>query len=183
MKTFIGLEIFSADGKLIERRPFEEAHSFVSNFMHTLYGLFANATINLGVNTASNTARTLCTAGSYNSLSVIAAANVTAYGIQIGTGTTAPAFSDYKLATQTITNVYHFATTAFLNNPSASVFEIIINRSFSNNTGAAITINEVGLVGYYAGSGDSILLDRTLYTVTVGIGMAITLTYKFTFTL
>jgi hypothetical protein len=174
MKAFIGAKIFYPDGTLFEKRDFQEAHSFTINFLKGLFEYMANAAI-IAFDTA-NSSQTM--PAQYAPFQLTAAANATTTGILIGSGTNPNTLTDYNLQTQITANVYHNAMNFFINCPSASAAELIINRTFLNNTGSALTINEVGLFGLNSGIAKIFLLDRTLFTIVVPAGLAITLTYK-----
>jgi len=176
MKAYIKGTIFDKNGALLEDREFEEAHSLLPNILKVLY-VYLSQVAGYGVITSGAGA-----AISVNVawLSVNAADNTTNYGILIGSGTTAPAFTDYSMTSQTVTSVYHRVVNFAINNPTANSIEIIISRTFQNNTGSILTISEVGLVSYQGSGSNLLMLDHTLYTVTVPIGGAITLAYKFT---
>jgi hypothetical protein len=178
MKAELKATIFEKDGKVIEDRGFEEAHSFVFNFVKILFILLSQISTYL---TNTNNAFAAASAAS-TLLAVQPADNVTYYGIQIGSGTTSPAMTDATLTTQIVTNVHHNLVNLFLNCPNSNTMEIIISRTFMNNTGSTLTINEVGLISYMNAS-YGYLLDHTLYTAVVPIAGAITLTYKFTISL
>ena len=180
MKAYIRGTVFNVDGTLRSDGEFKEAHSFVGNFILSLYAAFSATAVTMlswGNSQLPNTGVNV------NPLQVKAAANDTSYGILIGSGTTAPSMSDHALGTQITTNVYHQTVGFAVNSPNASTIEMMIMRSFMNNTGSALTINEVGLVVYNSSTGNLFLIDHTLYTVVVPAGGAIAMTYKFTITL
>ena len=145
MKAFIGAKIHDPKtDKLLEDYGFKEAHSFVSNFIKALF-VYTTASAGFTLFDVGNVARAITAA--HNVFNVLAAANTTSSGIIIGSGTNVPTLGDYNLQTQITTNVYHLGVNAFLNSPSNSSMELMINRTFMNNTGSTLTINEIGLVG------------------------------------
>lgn len=179
MRTLIGAKIYDPKtSRLIRNCRFKKAHSFVGNFLICLFDV-----------ATSNTLPIIDTGGTSRSIAwttvpfqLAAAANGPTAGIQIGSGTNPVTLADKSLQTQITTNVYHLATNVFLNSPSLSSMEMIINRGFLNNTGGNLTINEVGLVAFNSAP-YNFLLDRTLYTIVVGRGLAVTFTYKIGITL
>jgi uncharacterized ubiquitin-like protein YukD len=114
-------------------------------------------------------------------LQAAAAAADTTYGIVIGTGTTDVAMNDYKLVTKVTTNIAHGAMTFNLNAPDASTYQLLLARTFANNTGSSLGIKEVGLyVIGYTGVQKIFCVERTLYSVDVANGLSVTLTYALT---
>jgi len=104
------------------------------------------------------------------------------YGLQVGTGTTEPTRDDYKLESR-IThgtgsgNLYYYACTFVQGDDHVEV-----RRTFANQSGADITINEVGLTVLFYSDTDSAtkkaLIARSLFTITVPDGGSVTLYYR-----
>lgn len=119
-----------------------------------------------------------CSTGQ-RSLSNNAAAGATTWGIQIGTGQTATTRNDYSLQTQVSTNIYHGAVSYELTQPDANTQIVLLHRSFTNNTAAAINVHEVALVSrwqdFYC-----LCLDHTLFDVTIPTGTTKIVTYALT---
>ena len=177
IKIFIKAQLKDPSGRVVRDFDFKEAHSFVGNWIKALFVTMGGGSI--GINNVTGGLTTV--AINNGILTIAAAANVTTNGILIGSGTNPPTLGDYNLQTQITANVYHQIVNFFMNTPSASAMELAINRAFLNNTGSALTINEVGLVAAYAGA--NFLLDRTRYTIVVPIGLSICFTYKIGITL
>jgi len=97
-------------------------------------------------------------------------------GVVVGSGTTTPTMTDYKLQTQLKTNVAYGAVGFALESPDAATYALAIARSFTNNTGATLGIREVGL--YSKGLTYIHCTDRTLYSVDVPAGLSVTFTYR-----
>lgn len=83
-------------------------------------------------------------------LYVTAIATNALYGIVVGSGTNAPAMTDYKLQTQ----ILHGSAAGLLYHQACSINPVTvaganayfpIQRNFNNNSGADITVQEVGL--------------------------------------
>jgi len=71
------------------------------------------------------------------------------WGILIGTGNTAPTINDYSLQSKIAhATMNHGAVTWGLPASDASTSQFTITRDFSNVSGGAVTVNEIGLVGY-----------------------------------
>ena len=113
-------------------------------------------------------------------------------GIMVGTGITAPNIDDYALESQCghgsgVGQFSHGAVTFGLPTSDATTSHFTITRDFSNNSGATITVNEVGLyvaaltVSYY-GSAQSayfmIIRDVISGGVDVPIGQTLTINYR-----
>ena len=175
MKVFIGAKIYDPKtGRMVGDCGFQEAHSFVSNFIKALFVVMSQ--IGITIPDVGGAQRSITTAIG-GILGVSAAANSTTAGIIIGSGTNAVTLGDLNLQTQVTSNVYHQLMNFFMNSSSSSSFELIISRTFLNNTGSTLTITEVGLIGS-SNAGNTFLIDRTLYSVVVPIGLSVTLTYK-----
>jgi hypothetical protein len=110
---------------------------------------------------------------------VTASAGITTKGILIGTGTSAVTRADYNLQTQVTASITHGAMSISVENPDVDTWRVLLERAFTNNTGAALNITEVGLmtqssIAYFY------LLDRTLYNLTINNGAARTISYRIT---
>jgi hypothetical protein len=108
--------------------------------------------VSVNVIDVTNTSRVLIitsTAGYYK-FSVFAPDNTSTYGIVVGTGTTTPTNSDYKLETQ----IAHGTASGQLDYGAHSRTEskvvgsnvdFVISRTFYNGSGASITVKEIGI--------------------------------------
>lgn len=155
MKAYVTLELFNRQGKRVSRKRFG-SRSFVEAFLSLL-----KAQIDPGTNVASvtdtgGTDRTLVDATT--NFSCLALSHDR--GIVVGSGSTAVAVTDYKLATLiadgTSTDELSYGVQSVsamtISDPNAS---FTIQRDFTNSSGAEITVNEVGIyaVGNYASPG------------------------------
>jgi hypothetical protein len=182
MKAYIKGTVFNADGTLQSDGEFKEAHSFVSNFILSLYAAFSATSVSM-LSTANSILPN--TGVNANPLKLVGttAGDVTT-GILIGSGTTAPTMADHFLTTQLLAvSAVHQIMSYAVNSPNASTIELLLYRSFLNVTGSALTINEVGIVVVNTTSSNLFMIDHTLYTVVVPAGGATTMTYKLTATL
>jgi len=153
------------NGKIIKRSRWKKSKSFVANFLNLLDGI---TNMNAGavhtqvtcVSTANANVPILVTPSTDNYanyfrhlesyLAMLALDNDDSYGIQVGTGTTAPTNSDYALATKIAHGVGagqldyggHSRTSAQV---VGSNVDYVISRSFYNGSGASITVNEIGI--------------------------------------
>lgn len=163
------------DGKVIKRGK-QEMRSFVNNFMRYLANLFSMPTTTTAVDTitaqtsyhkivfpynitdkggliydvAVGTALDTSSPYALSILGVNAPSGLDTYGILIGSGTTAPTPSDYKLQSQyyegTGTGFFlHGATTIEGPTVSGNTITIKISRTFTNQAGADQVVSEVGL--------------------------------------
>lgn len=164
-------------GKVIEILPPRPANTFVQNWIKMLYAAMNGAGSLSGCVDITNTART----ESYSTwpLNCAGSAGSTVCGTVIGTGTNAVTLADYKLQTQVTTNITHGAQAFSLNSPDASHYQMIMSRMFTNGTGSTLNITEVGVYTYDS-SAYHLMLDRTLFSVSVPNTLSTTLTYTWT---
>ena len=148
----IKIVVRDADGRILDYRE-EEMHSFVSNFLSLLYALFG-----LGPQSAEDTSGTVISigtgaaaAGAY--FSIMAGSGVDTYGIVVGSGSQTVSASVFKLAAQ-IPNgtgsgqLYYQAMQAGSLTVSGSTTTFTFSRTFVNNSGATITVSEIGVILY-----------------------------------
>jgi hypothetical protein len=166
------------DGIIISSFPWKPANSLLKQFTQLMHIQLSQ--INQFVTRTSGA--TLELGPSSDNLLVTAASAQTSWGMVIGSGTTPVTMLDYKLETQLISNVNHGAMTFAIENPDASTWRTAITRVFTNNTGATLTIREVGLYATTA-STYFFCIDRTLYSVDVPSGVGVTFTYRITVSL
>jgi len=173
----ISATIYADRRKIIQLLPTIYANSLIAAFLKILKTQMSVTSeyITATDGTSKNTAQHL-TAFQCN-----AASGETTKGILIGTGTANPSMSDYSLQTPAINNIQHGAMGFTLNAPTPSVYQLILSRSFTNNTGAQLSIREVGLVVMH--SSGLFLADRSLYSVDLQNGLSVTFTYTLSVTL
>ena len=179
LKIEIQAVLTDPDGNVIRRYPWKRANSLLKQFIQILMTQLSSTS-----QTVTETDGTT-TDGAENAsnLDCAAAAAATTKGIVIGTGETAVTMTDYKLQTQVITNITHAAVTFATENPDASIWRAAISRGFTNNTGATLSVKEVGLYCNFTGTTIYVCIDRTLYAVDVPSGVTLTLTYRITISL
>lgn len=179
MKFEIAVDVVIVDkhGKVIKRIR-KKCRSYIRQMIDLLQiGLsYTSGT----VKDTGGTSRT----ASYNNPnfnSTAAAANAN-YGIQVGTGTTTVTISDYQLATQ----IAHGAGSGQLQYGATSVGSVaiigtsaqfIVARTFTNSSGASITVNEVGLVSRDGVNLWYYMMERSLITFAIADGASATVTY------
>ena len=179
IKVEIQAFLTNSDGKVIRRYPWKQANSLLKQFIQVLMAQLSQASQT--VTDTGGTSR--AGAGAILNLKASAGATDTTFGIVIGTGETTVTMTDYKLQTQVTTNIAHAITTFATENPDTSTWRAAISRALTNNTGATLSVKEVGLYCTFTASGYIVCADRTLYAVDVPSGVSLTLTYRVTVSL
>ena len=144
-------------GDHLTQRLIQRSDSFLPNFLGMLYSQMTNAcesggTSGSGPNTSGTSEPYINNYSTPNNEETFAtndASGDASYGIQVGTGTAANSTSTYALASQIANGTSsgqlsygsHSYTQWTAGNTSTGVF-----RVFINNSGASITVSEVGLV-------------------------------------
>lgn len=171
-------EIRNPAGILLKRLPEVPANSFVLQFVDLLYPKMIQAThaVNITAGTPYNVV------GAANVFRLNADAGDDTWGIIIGDDNTAVAIADYNLVSQIKTNIVHSSLNISAPVTDGSTRYLDIIRIFTNNTGGDITIEEVGLVVITGSSTYPHLIDRSLYSATVGNGNSISLRYRISVT-
>jgi hypothetical protein len=146
-------------GKIEKRSHWKKSHSFVLNFLLHLEVSMMHA-INVvpvavaAINT-SNVSKnipyvTSAGSGLYQHLAIGALNADGTYGIMVGTGTTAPANTDYVLQTP----IAHGSGSGQLNYGATTFSDAavvganvdwVFSRTFANASGAQITVTEIGI--------------------------------------
>jgi hypothetical protein len=180
-KVLIDGKVFDPKtGRVVEILPPRPANTFLQNWIKSLYSNFSGANL-ANVTDTSGSANTI-SGGSYNILGLNAGSTVTTFGIVIGNqvGPTAVTLSDTKLQAQVTANVAHAAMVFSLNAPDGTHYQVIIARTFTNNTGSTLAITEVGIYTKDMNATKYYCSDRTLVSLSVGSGLAVTITYTWT---
>jgi hypothetical protein len=172
MKIKAYIEVWKGDKRILVK----PANSFVRQLIDTLRMQMSQGTTN--IRDVNNSVWSM--SPSQYSFMVNAGVGADTWGIQVGTGTSSVGIEDYKLASK----ISHGTGSGQLQYGAVSVGNVAIvgtsaqftiARTFTNNSGADITVNEVGLIWNYAGL--YFLLDRSLLTFTVPNGESRTVTY------
>lgn len=178
-------EVIDSKGHIIKRYRQKKCNSYVTAFPELLYVQFASTTLNAMIDTANASVNVTAHA---NTLRCDGGAGVTTHGLVVGTGTAAVALADYKLGTLIATGtgsgqLVYGATTFQVPATSGTTRRFRILRTFTNNSGASITVNEVGIYaqGLVSGGGTTyyLCIERSLESPGVAIadGLGATLTY------
>jgi len=188
-KMMIELEINDKDGRTIEKRTIE-GHSWVVQFLKFIRGLFSGyigqttesikATDGLEYNFPYSNIE-LTTPLGY----VKAGEGWDVYGIVVGTGTTPVDELDYKLESQiehgTGSGQLYYGNTS-VESISYDTFSFRIIRTFTNESGASIQVNEIGLIMDWQiqdGSHHYALLARDVLDTPANVGDGQTLTVRY----
>jgi len=178
VEVFLHAYNYDARGHLTQRLM-QRSDSFLPNFVGMLYSQFnaqynGNGTSGSGPNTSYSSAAFI---SSYSMLDASWSITVyitdvfstndssgdASYGLQVGTGTTANSTSTYALASQ-IANGTGSGQLSYGSHSyswSTGLTSTTVARSFSNGSGASITVSEVGLV--WESGGTSFLTDSNTY--------------------
>jgi len=162
------------NGKIIKQHK-QRSHSFLMNFMATIATAMLNPYPNLSQYYYFRvTNGTWYSWDDYNTIiralfEVMDGANDSTYGIVVGTGTTPPTPNDFELTNQIVNGtgsgqlLYNAVTTSPAGgtspisaqsttptsgvlSPSGNTTSIQISRTFQNQSGASITVSEVGII-------------------------------------
>ena len=103
------------------------------------------------------------------------------YGIRVGSGSTPVTMDNYtwtNLGSLTLGN-HSFA----VDSPASNIFRLRVSRTISNPTGSPIQVNEVCWIPQMWHQASNLMIDRTLYSVSIpGLGST-TITYRIWITL
>jgi len=113
-------------------------------------------------------------------------ANNDTYGVMVGTGITAPNIDDYDMETKINHGVgagqmQYSAVTFGAPTEDGSTSHFTITRDFSNNSGASITVREIGLIVIFAtpaGTTRYFLVLHDAVNIAVPDGETLTVNYR-----
>jgi len=136
----------------------KKSESFVKQFLQLLYMVMQQiGTPNtIAITDTGNVSRNVfhCSSDVYNTkpitFDVLAGAGVTNFGIVVGTGSTAPTINDNALQTLIVhgsgSGQLSYGAITFGSPASdSSTSQFTITRNFTNSSGGAINVNEIGL--------------------------------------
>jgi len=167
LRAYWEIEVRDSKGKLLKRKRFR-SHSYLTQFIAMIRGqqfhVYGNSNSgNTSLNDITGTSRGYPYSSSglyYTGMSLNCGAGSSEYGIVVGTGTTPNSTSTYALASIITHGVgagqlsYGNQTFEPLTISGNDVYFRVI-RTFTNSSGASITVNEVGL---YVKAYDSITI-------------------------
>ncbi len=176
------IEIYDKNGKLIKKER-KKGDSILKNWMFLFYGM-ANGVQWSFYDTNGNLQE--INSVSVISCSLLAPSGDDSFGIIVGSGTTPVDLEDHNLASKipngTGSGQLSYGETSFYSSYNGLTYDMGGQRSFDNNSGADITINEIGLVmkvndgsnNYYV-----LIMRDVISASTVPNGGRITIKYWF----
>jgi hypothetical protein len=178
---FIEWELRDPKGRIVKRGKMP-IKSWVKQWLQILYVYWNNVT--MYVTDTGGASRNI---GGSQLWQINAAAGSSAYGIVVGTSDTPVTRDDYRLGSQ----ISHGTGTGQLTYGAVSIdapitygtgYLIRIIRVFTNNSSADVTVKEIGLYSYWAGSYYFCIIRDVLSTpVTIPSGYSWTVRYNFYF--
>jgi len=140
------VEVHDKDGNLI-KRVIKEGDSILGNWINLFMAIRAGQEYNFQDTGGTNA---YVSSLSFTNCGMLAPAGNDSYGILVGTGTTEVSMNDYALANKiphgTGSGQLSYGETSSYNELNDPQWDIGLQRSFDNNSGADITINEIGMV-------------------------------------
>jgi hypothetical protein len=194
------VEVKDKTGKLVKRYK-TPAKSWLKQFITMLKGEFAtragaaygngNATVNDETGTARTYPRASGSAVNdyYMNIATCGDAGDVTQGIIVGTSDTPNTLTTYalggKIAHGTASGqlLYGVETVEDVTNPSGNDLQFRLTRTFTNNSGATITVKEVGLLSRKYDSGGTLrswLIARDVLPSAVDVPDGATLTIRYT---
>lgn len=180
------IEVRDKHGNVIKKLK-KKSESLLTNFLQILGRLFGNANQSFYARDGVAYAPTY-DHGDY--ASILAPEGNDDYGVLVGTGTTPVTASDYDLASP-ITHgtgagqLQHGAMSYEAPSVSGSVTTWRNSRTFTNGSGADITVNEIGLAILYYGASPMttfyVLIARDVLATPVTVPDGATLTVRYSF--
>lgn len=153
MRGYYTIEVRDREGKLL-RRLRRKSRSYVRQWNELICANMGPSTNRTSTDTGG-TSRTIVDAIILNAEAP--AAN-SGYGIVVGTGATAVAISDYALAAQIVHGIgsgqmYHYAVAVGAPSVAGPTSSFTVTRVIGNQSGATITVGEIGVYVYGQDSG------------------------------
>jgi len=195
IRATITFRITNPDGTVVKEWT-EPAHSLNYNFGLFMDALWGSTTVSM-TNTAGNGISVNGASG--GTMALTAASGNTAYGIVIGSGASAgstPSPTLYNLVAQipqgtSSGQIEYGAVSVSSVSQSGQTTSFTISRSFTNVSGATITVTEIGIVvlmtgwnmgAYASGTYFLIAYDIPSSAISVQNGQTLTITYTFSVT-
>jgi len=175
-ETWLGLKVIDHDGKVVEERK-QRSHSFTRNYYNRIFRAGAaknlsDATFGAGSLSMKSVGGTITStadargfhytanldersdSSSYTKAGLLSTAGLTQKGIVVGTGVLAESFEHYAMATL-ITNGSGSGSLDYSQselhsiayNTTTKTLTDTLVRDMNNNSGATITVNEIGMKG------------------------------------
>jgi len=177
------LVVRSRDGRVISRKKVR-THSYVLNYYRVIKALMDCAGGTQAIDTGNASFYIACP----NTMKILALEGDDTYGIQVGSGTTAPTPSDIKLENQ----IPHGDESGKLHYKDTGVYDVVVDgseihfdveRDFVNNSGADIVVYEIGevvKVNDTDGNEHNVMILRHVESGGITVPNGATLTVKIT---
>jgi hypothetical protein len=200
IKATITFKITDANGTVVKEWT-EPAHSLTQNFTLFIYALWASTSAELSDTSGYGLSVNGASGGT---MAINAPSGNNSYGIVVGSGATAgstPSPSTYKLVAQipqgtSSGQIEYGAVSLTATSTSGQTTSFTITRSFTNVSGASLSVTEIGLAVYITGfamtnvstnsaiTSDYILIsyDIPSSAISVANGQTLTITYTFSVT-
>lgn len=183
-RLYVDLVVKDREGNVVEQRSFP-SRSFLRQFIDILYAHMTANRLGYNVRKTDNTLQSVIKHDTDRPLNVLAGSGVTTFGLVVGTGTTAPAIDDYRLEAliahgsaggQLLYSAHvHAAPT-----DDGTVSRFQITRDFSNNSGATITVTELGVFSenVWGAGAFAVIRDVTDPGIDIAHGQTLTINYR-----
>lgn len=152
IKGYYRIRILDKDGREVRRTRWRRSRSFVQAFLLHIHCMFARGLEGAIIDTGGDS-RSVRYPNSIAGeiMGVRALVNVTTYGTLVGTGDTAVANTDYAMETLIADGsgagqLQYLPNTVLAVQDDGTTSTFQITRSFTNESGSAITVKETGLV-------------------------------------
>jgi len=183
VKAYLKIKVINEKGKCIYYRRYR-SRSFVANFINSLFTSLSNQGVTL-VNTGGGTFNQAGNQSGNFGINVAAGSGDAGHGIQIGTGTTAPAITDFSLkqfiSNGTSAGQMQYGAVSVMSpviNTTNNTGYITVTRAFTNNSGGSITVSEVGLTFTFSLNSFLIIHDLLPTPITVPNGSTLSIAYE-----
>lgn len=192
MSATIELILRDPDGKVARHIGPKRSESYVQQFIQILFAMVKGQPTTQPIMLTDVANVSLGSPIHYNTLACVALINIATRSIVVGTDNTAPDITDHALGAQIAHGVgagqlQYSATTFGAPAADATTSQFTITRNFTNGSGGAITVNEIGLyalmqqLGAGAGAIDRyamIIRDVVGGGISVLNGQTLTINYR-----
>lgn len=164
----LSIEVRSRTGIILKRHR-QPIHSWVMNALRVHANKMANAFVSPMTGTGG--------AGISSIASNFGNSTVDGRGIVIGTGTNASTFLDQalqtKIASGTGAGQMVVGSQSLVTTLTTGIVQSVVERTFANNSGAEITVNEVGIYGSTSLTASSTGSQHLVLRDVLGVGIAV----------
>jgi len=182
MRTYVRAVVKDRKGRVLKDTGWVKTNTLTKNFYAFLHSAMhvQNTPCTRSDGTAGTIERPV--GGTHAFMSLNGYEGEDTEGIVVGTGATEPTRDDYALESKIphgtgTGQLYYYANDIFYGSDYVEA-----RRTFANQSGADITVREVGLMARYwdvdAGGYRYALIARSLFTITIPAGGSATLYYK-----